>query len=79
MLINSKVIEVIFAVFILANNFYTTYNIIYTDCKSVIYNVAILSIVNNMITFVLVTNSKCCLSYIQPKMVATIQKCISHF
>lgn len=54
MLINSKVIEIIFAIFILANNFYTTYNIIYTECKSVIYNVAILSIVNNMITFSLV-------------------------
>lgn len=54
---NSIIIEIIFAIFNLANNFYTIYLVIYNkDCaKYNLYDVAILSIVCNMITFSLVS------------------------
>ena len=54
---NSKIIEIIFALFVLANNCYTVYLMIYNkDCtRYYLYDVAILSIVCNMITFALVS------------------------
>jgi hypothetical protein len=55
---NSKVIEILFAIIIIANNIYTVYMIINNkECieEKYLYNTGIISILNNMITFSLLS------------------------